>query len=97
MMNPVSTGQTNTTVSISWNRPNFTEQVLYSIDLSDPSDNSGFQRVASNIADSGSTVSYVLSELSPFTPYQLKLTASSSANRTDVCQIVVKTAEGGKR
>ena len=60
---------------------------MFNIKLSAPNDNEMFKQVASNLMGS-SRMYYNLTNLLPFTSYFVKLNES--------CEIVIRTAEGGK-
>ena len=95
---------TDTTISISWTRPEIVgrSDLFYRVLHSDPDNIGQFIVVEDNLRDSNTRVNYIVSELRPFTSYQLKVTTHNGVSDQDPdnhlrqCLVSGMTREGSE-
>lgn len=94
-----ATNTTVSTITIDWTRPSLGNgDITYSIALNNRDEDQMFRTVEDSIMDTSTSLTYTFTQLSSFTTYQVKLTATSSlaSVEPDVCTILARTNEGGK-
>ena len=90
---------TISTIAIGWTRPPLAGDFTYSIALSNRDGDSTFRTVEDSITDTSPSLIYTFTQLSTFTSYIVKLTATTSTAGVDldVCTVLGRTSEGGKK
>ena len=73
---------TGTTITITWDRPTTTgrSDFFYRVFQSDPNQSGSFILSRNNLVDQGSTVSYQITGLVPFTPYILRVSVHNGVS-----------------
>ena len=96
---------TDTTITVSWSRPETIgrSDYFYMVSHSDPSNLGELITVEEELVDSGSTVTYTVTGLLPFTPYMVLVSNQNGVSAQDPnsansrqCDNTTMTMEGGK-
>jgi hypothetical protein len=95
----------DTTITVSWNQPTTTGRTdyFYRVFHSDPVNIGEFILASNNLIDSRATVTFTVTNLTPFTPYIIRVTTHNGVSDLDpdgansrMCEISGTTIEGGE-
>jgi hypothetical protein len=95
----------DTTITVRWNQPKTTGRTdyFYRVFHSDPDNIGEFILARNNLMDRRATVTFTVANLTPFTPYIIRVTTHNGVSDLDpdgansrICEIPGITEEGGE-
>jgi hypothetical protein len=99
------TARANTTITVSWNQSSTTGRpdYFYRVFHSDPDNIGDFILARDNLMDRGATVTFIVTNLTPFTAYIIRVTTHNGVSDLDpdgansrMCEISGTTTQGGE-